>query len=129
MLFVTGRMYICDPLCTFQTERQASVWLLQNLKEQCELLEIIFLYYRNVEHSPSSLLELATFFKVILRLKKGRNSYFPRNVKQYEIVSFYKTKVLQYQNLPSRAKFICEQSNIILESPSKKKKKKKKMMR
>ena len=69
-----------------QNDRQASVWLLQNLKEQVslssdfklndedfvkcfislqsDLLEIMFLYYKNQEHSVENLFDLACSFKV-----------------------------------------------------------------
>ena len=47
-----------------QTERQAALWLVQTLREQCELLEIMLLYYRNVDISACQLLGIVTKFKV-----------------------------------------------------------------
>ncbi|XP_077353243.1 nucleoporin NUP188 isoform X2 [Festucalex cinctus] len=45
------------------TERQASRWFLQCLREQSLLLDIIFLYYAYFEMSPADLLALAKMFK------------------------------------------------------------------
>ncbi|XP_040860252.1 nucleoporin NUP188 [Ochotona curzoniae] len=48
---------------TLMTERQVSRWFAQCLREQCMLLEIIFLYYAYFEMSPSDLLVLTKMFK------------------------------------------------------------------
>uniref|UniRef100_A0A5F4VZ10 Nucleoporin NUP188 n=1 Tax=Callithrix jacchus TaxID=9483 RepID=A0A5F4VZ10_CALJA len=45
------------------TERQASRWFVQCLREQSMLLEIIFLYYAYFEMAPSDLLVLTKMFK------------------------------------------------------------------
>ncbi|EDL08457.1 nucleoporin 188, isoform CRA_b [Mus musculus] len=45
------------------TERQVSRWLVQCLREQSMLLEIIFLYYAYFEMAPSDLLVLTKMFK------------------------------------------------------------------
>ena len=45
-------------------ERQLAMWLVHNLREQCELLEIMLLYYRNVDIEASGLLTLISKFKV-----------------------------------------------------------------
>uniref|UniRef100_A0A3Q3IR34 Nucleoporin NUP188 n=1 Tax=Monopterus albus TaxID=43700 RepID=A0A3Q3IR34_MONAL len=45
------------------TERQVSRWFLQCLREQCLLLEIIFLYYAYFEISPPDLLSFTKMFK------------------------------------------------------------------
>ncbi|XP_068191386.1 nucleoporin NUP188 [Antennarius striatus] len=45
------------------TERQASLWFLQCLREQSLLLEIIFLYYAYFEMSPPDLLSFTKMFK------------------------------------------------------------------
>ncbi|KAJ8286569.1 hypothetical protein GJAV_G00040670 [Gymnothorax javanicus] len=45
------------------TERQASRWFLQCLREQCLLLEILFLYYAYFEMAPADLLSFTKIFK------------------------------------------------------------------
>ena len=37
---------------------------MQAIKEQCELLNIMLLFYKDFEHSAENLLKLATRFKV-----------------------------------------------------------------
>ncbi|XP_043914056.1 nucleoporin NUP188 [Protopterus annectens] len=44
-------------------ERQVSRWFMQCLREQCLLLEVIFLYYAYFEMAPRDLLEFAQLFK------------------------------------------------------------------
>ncbi|XP_064649346.1 nucleoporin NUP188-like isoform X2 [Lineus longissimus] len=44
-------------------ERQACIWLVQNLREQCELLEIILLFYKDFQHQAKDLLSTFTQFK------------------------------------------------------------------
>ncbi|KAM6985915.1 nucleoporin NUP188 [Aplochiton taeniatus] len=45
------------------TERQVSRWFLQCLREQCLLLEVLFLYYAYFEMGPSDLLSFTRMFK------------------------------------------------------------------
>ncbi|XP_072045504.1 LOW QUALITY PROTEIN: nucleoporin NUP188-like [Amphiura filiformis] len=45
------------------TERQSIKWSIQSLREQCELLEIILLYVREMPDPSSKLLQLAKMFK------------------------------------------------------------------
>ena len=47
-----------------QNEKQETAWMVQNLREQSELLQVMLLYYRSVEHSAEHQLTLATTFKV-----------------------------------------------------------------
>ena len=37
---------------------------MQTIKEQCELLNIMLLFYKDFEHSPENLLKLVKRFKV-----------------------------------------------------------------
>lgn len=53
-----------NDLFRLQNDRQICVWMVQNLREQCELLELLVLYYKNVEHPTESILHLLTLFKV-----------------------------------------------------------------
>ncbi|XP_074655526.1 nucleoporin NUP188-like [Tubulanus polymorphus] len=42
---------------------QSKIWMVQNLKEQCELLEILLLYYKDIQHAPKDLLKILKLFK------------------------------------------------------------------
>ncbi|KAL5011424.1 hypothetical protein ScPMuIL_009975 [Solemya velum] len=44
-------------------ERQALVWAQQNLKEQCELLQILFVYYKDFETDLNGIIDLIERFK------------------------------------------------------------------
>lgn len=44
-------------------EKQGSAWILSNLREQCELLELLLIYYKRTEHKLPDLVELLKLFK------------------------------------------------------------------
>lgn len=45
---------------------EEGVWLVQLLREQCELLEIVLLYYKDYDHLTSDLCEAAKRFQVCI---------------------------------------------------------------
>ncbi|KAI0231260.1 Nucleoporin NUP188-like protein [Lamellibrachia satsuma] len=72
--FIKEMVQLYEDLCvtqapTWQThgsvmnDQQASLWMLQNLREQCELLEIFILFYKNCECPAEQIVEFAAKFK------------------------------------------------------------------
>ena len=47
-----------------QGQSEEGAWLIQLLREQCELLEIILLYYKDYDHVTSDLFVTAKRFQV-----------------------------------------------------------------
>ncbi len=47
-----------------QSEGEQTTWLMANLHEQCELLEIVLLYHKDYCHPLPALLKAATCFQV-----------------------------------------------------------------